>query len=432
MSKEHFRNGPTRYELFVTVSLMGIICYFVYALLAGADAFDWLCMNNSGGFVFGDYFQHLLFMQDAKHVYVNVQGVWGSFPPLIYIFYNFLFHLTHRGGEMYSDYYYLMNAEYVLLVFLFYSILITLGFLYAVKSWKKQSHYRMMFLCLIFSVPFFTGSYERGNCCMVVLILLLIALNWRESESKIKRELALVLIAASAGIKLYPAIFGLLYLKEKRWKEAVRLVIYGILLFFIPFLFFLGKDGFILWLSNILETFKVDCVGRVEFIKGVYCTCSYYLIGNVNETIGTSVAIFFLLVLLFLAFISNSLSRSVFFLCAIMTLLPSNAFRYTICYLSIPLIIDLMEHGNEKVTKPFPVLETVIYGLVFTIPTYWGVVTQFRLNFNDEYSRMTYVEVWVYGMAYLLLGIIIVHELIDVLKNNNYNSELKKLIKTKV
>ena len=96
MSNEHFRNGPTRYELFVTVSLMGIISFFVYALLAGANAFDWLCMDNFGGFEFGDYFQHLFFMQDAKHLYVNVSGGWGSFPPLIYVFYYALFHLTFR------------------------------------------------------------------------------------------------------------------------------------------------------------------------------------------------------------------------------------------------------------------------------------------------------------------------------------------------
>ena len=42
--------------------------------------------------------------------------------------------------------------------------------------------------------------------------------------------------ALAAGLKLYPAIFGLLLLFDKKYKEAIRLVVYGILAVVIPFI----------------------------------------------------------------------------------------------------------------------------------------------------------------------------------------------------
>jgi hypothetical protein len=419
MNSESNVKGFTPYHLFGTVSLIGIISFFLYALVVGAYAFDWLIMNNNGGWQFKDYFLHVFFMKEAKYVYTDITGLWGAFPPLIYIFYNLLYLLTARKEKVIPSVIEYQGSYYTLLVFLFYSIFLTLAFLYAVKLWQKHGRYRLLFICLLLSTPFFAGVYERGNSCLIVVILLLIALNWRDSESKIKRELALILIGVCAGIKIYPAIFGLLYLKEKRWKEAIRLIIYGIILFFGPFIFFLGKDGFILWAIKIIDLFKVECVGRVQFIKGLVCTISYLTTGVTNENIGSSVSVFFLLIMIFLSFISNNRSRTAFFLCAAMTFFPSNAFRYTLCYFAIPLIIELGENGTKKLEKFFPTLEYIFYGLVFTIPTYWGMATGFKLNFSANYPRATYVEVWIYLMAYILLAIMVFHELYVVVKDKN-------------
>ena len=427
MTQKIVNKVPTRYELFVVVSLLGTIPFFVYAFLAGANAFDWLCIDNFGGFEFGDYFQHMYFMQDAKHIYANISGGWGAFPPLIYLFYNTLFHLTARNGNVYSHWNDYMNSEYTLLIFLMYSVFITIAFLYAIKLWFSNNHYRMLTICLLLSMPFFAGAYERGNSIMIVVILLLISLKWRNSESAVKRELAMVYIAVSAGIKIYPAIFGLLYIKEKRWKETLRLVIYGVIFFFVPFLFFLGKDGFILWLSNIVDTFKESSVGRVEFIKGLFSTASYLVTGEEHSMIGSSLSIFFLLMMIFFSLLSSSRTRTVFFLCAAMIFFPVRAFRYTLCYFSIPLIMEFSENGDIPVTNSLQTVETILYGMIFTIPTYWGVITLFRLNFRDDF-RISYVDFWIYLIAYILLAVVIVYELYDSLKNKDFNPSFKQFV----
>ena len=419
---------PTKYDLFVIVSMAGTISFFVYAMFAGANAFDWLCIDNFSGFEFGDYFQHVYFMQDAKHIYVNVSGGWGAFPPLIYLLYNALFHLTSRNGAVYANWTDFKYSDYALLVFLIYTVFLTLGFLYAIKLWKKQPHYRLMAVCLLLSVPYFAGAYERGNSVMIVVVLLLIALKWRESESKVKRELAMVLIAVCAGIKIYPAIFGLLYLKERRWKETLRLMLYGIVFFFGPFFFFLGKDGLLLWLSNVASAFGEDFTGRIEFIKGAFCTVAFLITGESYDTFGSSVSIFFLLMMIFFAFLSNNRTRTVFFLCAAMIFFPVRAFRYTLCYFAIPLIMDLAECGDKNVNKNFNTFETVFYALVFTIPTYWGAITQFGLQIREGF-RLSYVDFWIYLMAYSLLIIVILHEIVTIAKEKDINPCLKGLVK---
>ena len=114
-----------------------------------------------------------------------------------------------------------------------------------------------LFAC---SYPFWL-AIERGNMSLLVLILLMYAMALKDSTKIWERETALLLFAMAAALKLYPAVFGLLYLISKRYKEAVRLVIYGALLFthqlygvlffFLPFVFFQGVHGFQIFLHNI-------------------------------------------------------------------------------------------------------------------------------------------------------------------------------------
>jgi hypothetical protein len=86
------------------------------------------------------------------------------------------------------------------------------------------------------------------------------------------RETALFLFAIAAALKLYPAVFGILYLVKKRYKEAGRLIIYGFLFFFVPFVFFQGGNGFRIFLYNITAvgsgTTGVTIVGICGRIAG--------------------------------------------------------------------------------------------------------------------------------------------------------------------
>ena len=91
----------------------------------------------------------------------------------------------------------------------------------------------------------------------LVLVLLIAFLLMRDSEKKVNREIALICLACAAGLKIYPALFGVLYIKEKRFKEAVRAIIYGVLIFFLPYIFFGGIDGLKQNICNLIEVNKM-------------------------------------------------------------------------------------------------------------------------------------------------------------------------------
>lgn len=128
--------------------------------------------------------------------------------------------------------------------------LVLFGLLYEMNT-SGKAHGAL--LCLfLFGSGVFLSSYERGNVIVLAIIGTTAYLLFYRSENKLLREAAFLCLAVAAAIKCFPAVFGLLLLYEKRWKEAARLMVYGAVLFFVPFLFLQGGLANIpQWISNL-------------------------------------------------------------------------------------------------------------------------------------------------------------------------------------
>ena len=88
-------------------------------------------------------------------------------------------------------------------------------------------------------------AIQRGNIIILVIPLTMYFVFFRNHEKKLVRELSYIALALAAGLKIYPAVFGILLITDKKYKEAVRLIIYGIIAFVLPIFAFGGPE--LLW-----------------------------------------------------------------------------------------------------------------------------------------------------------------------------------------
>lgn len=156
----------------------------------------------------------------------------------------------------------------------------------------------------------------------------------------------MILIAVCAGFKLYPAVLGLLYLKEKRWKEALRLVVYGAVLVFGPFVFFGGLEGMKTFFRILFSTF-----GEVhDFnIKGIVILLVKSTFGRNTDLFATIVQQLYLVFSLAAFFCARDKRSEVLILCCLMTLYVSSGWMYTCIYIIPAMLIFFSENEGRRI-----------------------------------------------------------------------------------
>ena len=178
-----------------------------------------------------------------------------QYPPFAYIFFWLFSKFSWKmqdyyGANRFLDMYH--EPFFLLMLFVFYT-LCGIAVFELVRSKKTGSAFLRCSVAaaVVLSFPMLF-TMERGNNTLLAAIFTMIYLFGYNSSSGCTREIALVSLAAAAATKLFPAIFGILLLYEKRWRDALHLMIYGILLGVLPFAIFDGGVGynFPLWVRN--------------------------------------------------------------------------------------------------------------------------------------------------------------------------------------
>lgn len=193
---------------------------------------------------------------DFFQPYINAQTMTDSYageiyPPLGMLIFRILKPFMSFDYQ-FGDHTFARNDP--AMVQLFMTITVTTAVAYA---WIVSNQVRgskpirfLMAICSVLVFPFLFGM-ERGNTILFALIFLMLFAFYKDSENKVIRELSLVALALSAALKMYPAIFGLILLAEKRYKEALRCVLYGLILYLLPFAFFGGFSQIAVMVKNI-------------------------------------------------------------------------------------------------------------------------------------------------------------------------------------
>ncbi len=118
-------------------------------------------------------------------------------------------------------------------------------------------------LLMVFSYPMLY-CVQRGNILLLAMVLTMFFVFYRNDERKWVRELSYLALAAAAGLKLYPAVFGLLLVTDKKYREALRLVAYGVVFTFLPFFFYDGFESVRDLIDN-LRAFSEQSANQVNY-----------------------------------------------------------------------------------------------------------------------------------------------------------------------
>jgi Protein of unknown function (DUF2029). len=254
--KGEYSKNPV-FTLFATVMALMLLVFIVVAVITGGKSVTNMFWVNRYE-TFSDYFDSIAYSSN------NPYSIGVIYPPLITVFYAAIGHFAIPFADpSFIDPSAVASASQLLSLQLRNSqmglmsyFVITLLTFYAVRrivsklSEGKSINAEALFLLLALSYPLLY-TVERGNNVILAVVFCFIFLMGYKSENKIIRYLSYAALGVAAGIKIYPALFGLLILRDRKYKEMLECVIIVALIFFIPFLFTDGTP--MMMVDNILD-----------------------------------------------------------------------------------------------------------------------------------------------------------------------------------
>lgn len=329
-------------------------------------------INNTSSinqFIFhdtNDYFMD--FYNSIYHANNNPYALRSIYPPFTYLIYKFFSifisnDIISQGSLAIRD---SQGGNIAFMVFQMSSFIpLILGVNNFINGIKLD---KAIFTGIVLLTSPFLFAYERGNIIILSLVLLMIFVFMKDSESKILREVSFICLAMSACIKVYPALFGLLLIKDKRYKDAIRTIVYGILIFFVPFIFFGGISSIVGMLEGIVLT--TDMFSMIGFGYLVDLGSSLRLLFNgilgidgvFLETISKVLPYVLLISGCVCLWAIKKEWKQVCLLTTLIVLVPGFSWTYVLVFFIIPLIMFINEENKNKRDYIYLLFFILIFG----------------------------------------------------------------------
>ncbi|MBO7451973.1 MAG: DUF2029 domain-containing protein [Clostridiales bacterium] len=359
----------TKKKIFFPIMTLGLIISIIMALATRGQILWEQIFQHDKTDVFMDFFHSV-----TDSVQKNPYSYGVLYPPITYLFYRFFaFFIPERHVIMGG--YVLQHNCSAMMVYFFYSVIAVLGFGYIIRNfYKDKKTCSWLIVLLVLSGPALF-LFERGNCVIVAFFFLGIYLLWKDSDSKVQRELALMALAISFCFKIYPALFGVMLIKEKRYKDAIRCIIYALLFFLVPFFAFGGIGAVGQWIGGVSHNMDKESgvnagIGyKINFSSTYIALAAIFLRIKNNDafmglmgTFGTVTSI-----IAFAAgiFSKNKWKTIALFSC-VMLGFPGFSYQYMMIFMAIPLCLFLEE---DKKFDLWDLLYTILYIFQFILFT---------------------------------------------------------------
>ena len=232
---------------FILISVIGFFLWMLSLMVNGYESRQISLFFNEMSDFFADFLNTVGYC-GQRDPYNNLSYVgWEhkQYPPLAYVFFWGFSQFVADMDPYYERGFFLnMYQEHLFLYMLIVFWVSVLIFVFELVLHNKNDNAFIKYgtaIAILLSFPILF-SLERGNSYLFVIVFVMIFVFNYNSNSKIFREFALLSLAVAFGLKMTPAILGILLIYEKRWTDAIRAALYGMIAFFAPFLLF--KDGF--------------------------------------------------------------------------------------------------------------------------------------------------------------------------------------------
>lgn len=236
---------------------------------------------------------------------------------------------------------------------IFMVVVMVMFFLALNALMKSRGNGEKAFMALfcIMSAPFLF-LIERGNILILSLVFAMLFVAYYDHKSRLVRELALVCLAFSICIKLYPVVFAVLLLNEKKYKELIRAAIYTVIVFFLPFVFFGGFEGVAQFVTNLTSTSSKGSLGinrQLSFQKlPIWIGRLFNSKAEIWVSLGKVVLVVFSAAGAFSLIVSKCRWKTCAICACLIAGVPSMSSRYTLTFLIIPIILLIMEERENK------------------------------------------------------------------------------------
>lgn len=366
------------FSVFITV------CFFAWFLLFVKEPLGTQSrIFYAGGFdLFADFFNCCRYVSE-RDVYFNTTNGFDQkiYLPLVFVFFypfSRLDDFAHFSLEQcYSSRFGLLGLVFSLLMF---SLLIVHSCGCLCDRYKTS---RVILIPVLLS-SIFIFSIERANIILLAAAFLFYFLAFYDSENRRLRAFAVISIVFASIIKIYPVLFGILYLKKKQYKEIVYSVVLGLLLTFLPFLFF--KHEF----ANISQYLFVNLrsipgvvntffdVSYICYRIGMYLTNNYVFAERIRFIVRIFTIILAILAVVF-SFLSKNKVKSLLLITFAVLYLQKVSNFYCALYL-IPAVILFFSEKNSFCARDFFLL---LYFAVLFMPLRFMIIFKDR-NGNVE------------------------------------------------
>ena len=282
------------------------------------------------------------------------------YPPLINLFYAFLGRFIVKDVPTFIY----RTSQMGAMIFLIYNLFAYGLLTYALNRFIDrympcQAKEKVFFLSIMLLSTPFLFMMERGNSIILALsFIILFLLEYKENQSILKEG---IFLGIAASIKISPILFGLLYIKDRRYRDGFICFVITMFVFNIPFL--LTDGNIFILLENIHKAtsyFQGSLVGADGTIRAIGCG-AYVNIDKFMEMISriyskdlhvvtATIKLAIFLAGTYIILVKKIESwKIITLIISVMVLIPGFSAVYNLIYYIIPLIMFMGENSKNKV-----------------------------------------------------------------------------------